>query len=210
MEIILATENRHKYEEISRILDKHKILLPSDLGLEYSFEENGKTYFDNAFGKALTLHKMTGKPVIADDSGLSVIALEGAPGLYSARYGSKEAGRMLSDKEKCQLILEQMSNITDREAFFVCNIVYMTSPYRFFCFQETVQGKINHKPVGENGFGYDPIFFIDEYEKTVAELEPNFKDKISHRGKACRQLKEVLQNEKVNKLRSEGSFPEEF
>jgi XTP/dITP diphosphohydrolase len=204
MEILLATGNRHKQEEIQRILTDHIILTPEDIGIEFEHDETGITYFDNAYGKALALHELTGRPVIADDSGLSVEAMDGAPGIYSARFGSEETGTNLSDREKYELLLKKLKNEKNRRAFFVSNMIYLTSKYRFFSCQETVEGEIAYKPEGSNGFGYDPVFYIKSLNATVAQLSATEKDAVSHRGKACRKVKEVLQNEKVNQLHSSG------
>ena len=131
MDILVATGNRNKIKELSQIMPEHRFLTPADLNIEYDYDETGTTYCENALGKALCLHKLVGKPVLAEDSGLSVPALNGAPGIYSARYGMKE-GLKLSDPEKNAYLLENMEGITDRRAFFVCSMVLVMNEYRYF------------------------------------------------------------------------------
>lgn len=192
MELIFATGNSHKKEELARILTGHTILMPSDIGVEFDFEETGTTYLENSLGKAMHLHKLTGKAVIADDSGLSVDALEGAPGLYSARYGDDIQGRKISHDEKMDLVLEKMKGIENRSAFFVCCMSLVLSPWRHFTVQETMEGVIADKKLGAGGFGYDPIFFIPDQGLTSAEISSDIKNRISHRAKAGHGMLQIL------------------
>ena len=193
MEIILATNNQHKKEEIQAILNEHKILTPSDLNINFQCEEDGKSYFENSYKKAATLYALTNKIVLADDSGLSVEALGGAPGIYSARYGST-LGLELSDAEKMDKLLNSLENKTNRRAYFVSNIVLYINPYRFYSVQETLEGEIANCKKGTNGFGYDPIFVLPDCKKHLAELAAEEKNAISHRGKAVAQIKKLLSN----------------
>jgi len=192
MEIVLATGNLHKKEELAEILKGHKVLLPSDLNSSFDCVEDGETYLDNALIKARALYKIVKRPVIADDSGISVPALGGAPGVYSARFGSEEAGRILESPERNQFLLKKMESTTDRQAFFVCSMVLMLDEYRIYTVQETFSGEIAHEPFGGGGFGYDPLFYLEEYGKTVAQLPSDVKNRISHRGKAGAALKEIM------------------
>ncbi len=195
MELILATGNPHKKEELSRILHPHSILIPSDLGVNFDAKETGTTYLENALIKARVLAESgEGKPVLADDSGLSVPALNGAPGVYSARYGSQEAGRELEAHERNELLLRNMSHLTgdDRKAFFVCCMVMILDDYRVFTAQETFSGIIADEPSGAGGFGYDPVFHLPRRGCSVAELDAVEKDLISHRGRAGLRIKAVL------------------
>lgn len=192
MDIVLATGNLHKKEELQEILKGHKILLPGDLNARFDCEENGESYLDNALIKAKALYKVVGRPVVADDSGISVPALGGAPGVYSARYGSEEAGRILESPERNAYLLKKMENITDRRAFFVCSMVLMLDEYRIYTVQETFSGEIGHEPFGGGGFGYDPLFYLQEYGKTVAQLPAEEKNRISHRGKAGAGIKAIM------------------
>jgi len=193
MDIILASNNKHKAEELKNIFIGHNIISPRELGIEFNFKENGKTYFENAFGKALALYKLAGKPVLSDDSGLSVIALNGEPGIYSARYGSKE-NIVLCDKEKNDLILSKMKYKKDRRAYFVCCMVLVFNEYRFFSAEDYISGIIAEKPEGSNGFGYDPIFYISEKGKTSAQLSNAEKNAISHRGRASKHILTIIEN----------------
>lgn len=192
MEIVLATGNLHKKEELSEILKGHKILLPSDLHCSFDCIENGKTYLDNALIKAQALYKMVKRPVIADDSGISVPALGGSPGVYSARYGSHEGDQPLESPERNAFLLKNMEKISDRKAFFVCSMVLMLDEYRIYTVQETFSGEIVREPSGGGGFGYDPLFFLEEYGKTVAQLPADIKNRISHRGKAGASIKNIM------------------
>jgi XTP/dITP diphosphohydrolase len=192
MEIVLATGNLHKKEELSEILNGHKILLPSDLNCTFDCVESGKTYLDNALIKAHALYKVVKRAVIADDSGISVPALGGAPGVYSARYGSVEGEKDLESRERNAYLLKNMKDITDRRAFFVCTMVLLLDEYRIYTVQETFSGMIALEPSGVEGFGYDPLFYLEEYGKTVAQLPGDLKNKISHRGKAGASIKNIM------------------
>ncbi len=192
MEIVLATGNMHKKEELEQILSGHKILIPSDLGLEFDCDETGTTFLANARLKAETLYTLTGRPVLADDSGLCVKALDGGPGIYSARYGS-ENGAQLSDRSRYELLLKNMEGVEDREAHFVCAMVLILAPYREFAVQETFDGRIADSPFGGGGFGYDPVFIDALSGKTAAELSAEEKNRVSHRGKAGRAMAALLE-----------------
>ncbi len=192
MEIVLATGNKHKKEELADILHPHSVLVPSDIDVRFDFPETGSTYLENAYGKAEHLFGMIGRPVIADDSGLSVPALGGEPGVYSARYGAEPNGKRLQAAERNRYLLEKMTGVTDRRAFFVCCMVLILEEYRFFVAEETVHGEITHEPAGTGGFGYDPVFSLPEWGKTIAELPEGEKNKISHRGKAGLRIKQII------------------
>jgi len=194
MKIYLATNNPHKKEEISKIFSSHTILMPRDAGIDFDFEETGTTYLENALGKAITLFRSLGEPVVADDSGLSVPALGGAPGIYSSRYGSEKPGEKLEQSERNKYLLAKMQGIQDRRAFFVCCMVLVLEDYRIFTAQETVHGTIIHEPKGSGGFGYDPLFYIEDFGKTVAELSEGEKNRISHRGRAGAVINAILNN----------------
>lgn len=193
MDILVATGNKNKIKELSQIMPEHRFLTPKDLNIEYDYDETGTTYYENALGKALCLHKMVGKPVLAEDSGLSVPALNGDPGIYSARYGMKE-GLKLSDTEKNAYLLKNMEGIKDRKAFFVCSMVLVMNEYRYFVVQETMEGEIAFEPAGENGFGYDPVLYIPASGKTVAQMCDDEKNALSHRGKAGRKMKLIIES----------------
>jgi len=193
MKIIVATGNLHKIEELNRILTGHELLLPSDAGIEnWDCEETGSTYLANAMLKAESLYDSLQCPVLADDSGINVAALNGAPGIYSARYGSAEKGRNLESEERNLFLLENMKGAADREAWFTCCMVLILDKYRVFTAQETFHGMITETPGGTGGFGYDPLFFLEEYGKTVAELPGDLKNRISHRGRAGQRIQSIL------------------
>jgi XTP/dITP diphosphohydrolase len=192
MDLILATGNSHKRDEFQAILPDYRILTPHDLGTSFNCEETGESFCENSLIKAAFLHTHAGgRPVIADDSGLCVRALEGAPGVRSARYGEEE-GKSLSSKEKYELLLKNLKGITDREAAFVCSLVLYINEYRYFIFQESCRGLIAEGPMGSGGFGYDPVFLIPETGKTMAELSEEEKNRISHRGRAGAALRNFL------------------
>lgn len=192
MDIIVATGNRNKIREFSQLMPEHNFLTPADLGMDFDFEENGSTYFENALGKAMYIHKKLGKPVIGEDSGLSVPALGGEPGIYSARYGSVD-GVKLGDSERNAYLLDKMKNIEDRRAFFVCSMVLVLGEYKFYSIQETMDGEVTLAPAGEGGFGYDPVFFHKGMGKTAGEMTPDEKNSVSHRGKACAKMKLLIE-----------------
>ncbi|WP_041623537.1 RdgB/HAM1 family non-canonical purine NTP pyrophosphatase [Spirochaeta thermophila] len=192
MTIYLASNNRHKKEEIAPLLSPHPLLLPEDAGIEFHCEERGATFLENALTKAQTLYDLVKAPVLADDSGLSVEALGGAPGVRSARFG-EEAGRSLSTEEKNALLLRMLHGESDRRAAFVSCMVLLLSPQRFYIVQETLEGAIAHEARGTHGFGYDPIFLLPD-GRHLAELSLEEKNRISHRGKAARKLRLLMED----------------
>lgn len=197
MTIVIATGNRHKAEEFSRIFSGHHIVLPEDRGIMFDPEETATTFYGNALIKARTLFELMGEPVIADDSGICVDALNGEPGVYSARYGATN-GIELSAEDRNKLLLSRMKGIPDRTARFVCNMVLYYGPDRFVSVQETLEGSIvTETGSGSGGFGYDPVLYLPEYGKTVAELSDDQKDLVSHRGKAARKLQIFLNSKKI-------------
>lgn len=193
MEIILASGNRHKLFELKEILKGHTVLLPEDIGIDFDFEETGSSYLENSYGKAYALFNRINRPVIADDSGLSVAALNGAPGIYSARYGSKD-GVLLEAPERNLFLLKQLKGMEDLSAEFICCMTLVLEENRFFVAQESFKGEITENSTGINGFGYDPVFYLPEYGKTLAELPEEEKNKISHRGKAGHRIARLLED----------------
>jgi XTP/dITP diphosphohydrolase len=194
--LLLASNNAHKREELARILAGHELVVPRDLGMDFDYEEGSESFHENALGKALRLFALAGgrsgiRGVIADDSGLCVDALGGRPGVHSNRYGS-EGGHLLSAGAKNGLLLRELGETPDRGASFVCALAFVLEVDRFFVFQEVLRGRIAHAPSGTGGFGYDPIFLVPEPATSVAELAPERKDAISHRGRAARRLRALL------------------
>ncbi len=188
MTIVLATRNKKKIEEISRIFvgyDVRFLTIDSFPGCP-EVQEDGKTFRQNSVKKALYIAKYTGCPTIADDSGLEVKVLGGAPGVYSARYAGNEA----DDKNNLNKLLLNMKGLEgeSRSARFVCCIAFALPDGNFKTFTGYAQGKIAKKPKGYNGFGYDPIFYPAGHERTFAEMSDAEKDALSHRGKALKRL----------------------
>lgn len=199
MKVILASKNQHKLTELSAILSQlgFEIALESEYGLDIDVEETGTTFEENSFLKADAVMKASGLPVLADDSGLMVDALDGAPGVYSARYGHKA-----SDKERTAYLLENMKDVPEerRGAKFVCVITCLFPDGRKIVARGECPGVIARAPHGENGFGYDPVFYLPELGMTYAELPSEQKNVISHRARAlqdfCRKYQEVQNHDK--------------
>ena len=213
MLVWFASGNLHKKKELSDILSADimsgdtlssaqksiELIIPSEAGIDFDPEETGSSFLENALLKAAALHKLLeerrpsaynrGDPVIADDSGLCVDALDGRPGIHSARYGGKE----LSAAEKNALLLSELGGSKQRSGRFVCAMILYYGPDHFYAAQETLEGElVNSAGAGAGGFGYDPILYIPELGRTVAELSDEEKNRISHRGKAARAIGRFL------------------
>lgn len=190
--IVFATTNEGKVKEIKEILGDFPIEVVSmkEMGITADIEENGATFEENSLIKARALVKLTGIPALADDSGLEVDYLNGEPGIYSARY----LGRDIDYDYKNNYIIDKLSGAKgeERSARFVCVISLVLPDGREFVERGVVEGLIGYEQKGENGFGYDPIFYLPEYEKTSAELPPEEKNRISHRGKALTAMKKLI------------------
>ena len=186
MKIILATNNANKLREAREIFSPLgiDILSQKDAGISVNPEENGKTFAENALIKARAVHELVKLPVIADDSGLCVDALDGAPGVYSARYAPENL--------LCETLLQNMQNVPDgeRTAKFVTAAVFIDENGKELCFEGVCSGTIAHERKGTNGFGYDPIFLYENV--SFAELDPEQKNAVSHRGKAFRKIYDYL------------------
>lgn len=194
MKLYFASSNRHKAEEMSRLLGGYELTLPKDEGIAFDPEESADSYIGNALIKARALYDIVKKPVLADDSGLEVDALKRAPGIHTARYGCTQ-DKQLSSVEQYTLLLENMKGKEDRSARFICSLVLFFSPERIYIIQESCEGYIALSPYGEGGFGYDPVFVVKERGVTAAELTGDEKDLYSHRGKAARRMKTLLEGE---------------
>ena len=192
-QIVLASGNKGKVREITQMLAGQSIeILPQSEFNVSEVEETGLTFVENAIIKARHAAEISGLPTIADDSGIEVDALHGAPGIYSARYGGIGA----SDQENLNKLLQDIESVADplRTARFQCVLVLMRhakDPTPIIC-QGTWEGTLLRQAVGENGFGYDPIFWLEDKQCTSAQLAPEVKDQLSHRGIALRQLVEIL------------------
>lgn len=197
MKLVIATRNPHKLKEIKEILNLSEIQIFSlnDFKNFPEIRETGKTFYENAYIKAKAINRYTNLPALADDSGLEVKALNNEPGIYSARYAGKNA----SDSDRIKKLLNKMKGVPfeKRKARFVCCMIFIDGRKIFnvtgFC-----EGYITTRPAGCNGFGYDPIFYIPDIGKTLAQLESGQKNIISHRANAVKKIKEILINE--NKL----------
>ncbi|AEJ19400.1 RdgB/HAM1 family non-canonical purine NTP pyrophosphatase [Gracilinema caldarium] len=191
MKLWLATNNEHKKRELEQIFSGHILVTPASAGLVFDPDETGSTFIENTLIKARVLYDLVHEPVIADDSGLCVDALDGRPGVFSARYGSTN-GKKLESWERNALLLKELEHETNRKARFVCSMVALFSHDRFYVVQETLEGEIIRESRGSGGFGYDPILYLPERGCTVAELSEDEKNRISHRGKAGKALAKLL------------------
>ena len=192
MKLVLASKNAHKLVEMRDILSQLgvEVVLESEVGVDVDVEETGATFEENAFLKARAVMEASGLPAIADDSGLMVDALNGAPGVYSARYG----GPGLDDAGRYRLLLENMRGVLDRKCRFVSAITLCMPSGDIVTARGECPGTLAYAPKGEDGFGYDPVFQPDGYTCSMAELRPEEKNAISHRGNALKILKEELRN----------------
>ena len=191
MKIYLASGNVNKKKEVQELLPSHKIVLPKDEGIEFDPEETGSTFFENAMIKAKALYHIVKAPVLADDSGICIDFLKGAPGVHSARYGSVE-GEHVSAEAGINKVLSELKGVKDRSARFACCMVFLLDEDRFYSVQETCEGRITGAPSGSGGFGYDPIFFVEKFGKTFAELTSEQKNSISHRGRALKAIIKLI------------------
>jgi XTP/dITP diphosphohydrolase len=192
--IVLASNNAGKVRELNALLcDRDKQIVPQSEFALPSVAENGLTFVENALIKARFASEQTGLPALADDSGLQVNALGGQPGIHSARF----AGENARDADNCALLLEKMRAVPSeqRQARFYCVLVYLRhsqDPTPLIC-QGSWAGSILTAPQGENGFGYDPVFYVPQYRCSVAQLSPDVKNQLSHRGQALAKLRHALQ-----------------
>ena len=192
--IILASNNKNILREISEKVKTFniKIISQSEAGYDIEIEETGKTFQENAILKAETIYKIANTPVIAEDSGLEIDALNGEPGIYSGRY----AGPKATNKDRIEKILNLLKNVEDnkRTARFKCALCYIDKKGEKHIFEESCEGKITNEPCGTAGFAYDPIFLYGT--KTFAQMTEEEKNKISHRGKTINKFIEYLKEEK--------------
>ncbi len=216
MKIYLATGNKNKKREMSEILSDHKIVTPDDEGIAFNPVENGTTFYENSIIKAKDLFSKVHCPVIADDSGICVDALGGIPGIYSSRYGGPDFPKGKPDGSKTpqnlqnRFLIESLNKVLEsgktdcstflngpRSAHYTCAMVLYLGADRVFVAEETMEGTIVNRiedSAGSGGFGYDPIFFLPQYQKTAAQLSAEEKNAISHRGKATRALVSLIKN----------------
>jgi len=190
MKLVLASNNAHKLSEFREMLERTDIAILSqrEAGLHLEVEETGVTFEENAFLKAEAACRALGIPAMADDSGLVVSALDGQPGVYSARYG----GEGLDDEGRYRLLLRNMEEKADRSAMFVSAIVCVFPNGDVLRARGECHGVILRAPRGENGFGYDPVFYIPELGRSMAELTMEEKNAISHRGAALVEFRKIF------------------
>ena len=186
---VLASNNKGKLKEMREILSELGIDVMSqkEAGIASEPEEDGTTFEENAIIKAKAAMEASGLPAIADDSGIAVDALNGEPGIYSARYGD-----CASDEERVEYLLKNMENEEHRAAKFVSSIAVTFPNGDVLTTIGECHGTLTYAPVGENGFGYDPIFYMEQFGRTLAEVTPEEKNSVSHRGRALRAMKEKL------------------
>ena len=197
MEFVIATQNKGKLAEMRRILEPlgHTVISAKEAGFTQDVAETGTTFAENAYLKAKAVMEATGLPALADDSGIAVKALGGAPGIYSARYGGDPT---LDDWGRLQLLLQNTAQVPDgqRQAKFVAAIALVYPDGRQIAVQGEVHGELLRQPVGEGGFGYDPIFYYPPAGKSFAQLTAEEKNQVSHRARALRSLVEKLSEER--------------
>lgn len=186
MKLIIASNNKDKIKEMKAILSPYfeEIVSMREAGIEHETLEDGETFLQNAEKKAREIAEISGCCAIADDSGLCVDALGGAPGIYSARF----CGRHGDDKANNRLLLEKLEGIADRSAHYTCAIALAYPGGSLVTAEDYFYGEIGYEEKGDYGFGYDPLFVLPEYGCTSAEITPEEKNRISHRGKALRAL----------------------
>ncbi len=194
MRFVLATKNKGKLAEFKKLLDLPEIeLLSMDQFPELKhikIKEDGSTFLENAIKKAKEVSRLSGIPAIADDSGLVVCALGGRPGVYSARF----AGESATDEQNNLKLLEEMKGKPDRRAAFVCVLAVASPKGKVFTYEGRCDGLITETPLGDKGFGYDPVFYYPPLKKTFAQMDAEEKNRISHRAVAIKKLRDDIQN----------------
>lgn len=197
MRVVLASQNRHKLAEIQAILAQYdmELVLQSDLGIHVDVDETGTSFEENSELKARAVVEATGLPAIADDSGLCVDVLDGAPGIYSARYGAPDC---VTDRDRLNYLLKNMRGVRseERTARFVCVITLLYPNGRKLVARGTCEGMIAFEPSGDDGFGYDPVFYIPSQGCTFAQMGAERKNRISHRANALLRLEQMLEDKK--------------
>ena len=200
-EIIIASKNRGKISEIKGIIDVESLFYHDldSLGFNDEIAETGSSFEENALLKARAVYERYGLPVVADDSGLTVDYLRGAPGIFSARFSGPGA----TDRENNELLLSMLEGVPPglRSAYFVCCACFLYDNDRYVTTEGRVGGFITYEPEGENGFGYDPVFYLPGYRKTIAQLAEEEKNLISHRAVSFRKLKPHIEEHFTNQQR---------
>lgn len=193
--LLVASNNQHKIKEYQEMFSGYqvKIFSPKELGINVNPDENGETYEENSLIKARALAEFSKMPIIADDSGLNVVALNNFPGIHSSRFADSCGGNKYANPK----LIEKLQGFSDKSAFFTCVITLLNVEEKPLVFKGICPGKILDKPEGEGGFGYDPIFYSDEAKQCFGSAPEEIKNKYSHRAKAMAQLIEYLKSKKL-------------
>lgn len=195
MELVFASNNINKLEQVKLLLDNDKVLMPKDIGIEgFDVIEDGHTLKENAFKKANELYKLCKKRVFSDDTGLFVKALDNRPGIYAHRYAGEDA----TDKDNRDKLLDELSDKANRDAYFLTVICFIDEDGKDYYFEGRLDGIISEIELGDGGFGYDKIFYVKKYEKSLGQMDINFKNQISHRGLAMKEFKKFLEDKYEN------------
>lgn len=195
MELVFASNNINKLEQVKLLLDNDKVLMPKDIGIEgFDVIEDGHTLKENAFKKANELYKLCKKRVFSDDTGLFVKALDNRPGIYAHRYAGEDA----TDKDNRDKLLDELSDKANRDAYFLTVICFIDEGGKDYYFEGRLDGTISEIELGDGGFGYDKIFYVKKYEKSLGQMDINFKNQISHRGLAMKEFKKFLEDKYEN------------
>lgn len=195
MELVFASNNINKLEQVKLLLDNDKVVMPKDIGIEgFDVVEDGLTLKANAYKKASELYKITKRKVFSDDTGLFVKALDNRPGIYAHRYAGEDA----TDKDNRDKLLEELADKDCRDAYFLTVICFIDEDGKDYYFEGRLDGTIANKELGNGGFGYDKLFYVKKYDKSLAQMDINFKNQISHRGLAMKELKKFLEERYEN------------
>ncbi len=195
MQLVFASNNINKLEQVKLLLENDKVVMPKDVGVEgFDVVEDGLTLKENAYKKAHELYKITNKKVFSDDTGLFVEALDGRPGIYAHRY----AGDNATDKDNRDKMLDELKDSTNRKAYFETVICFIDDDGKDYYFEGRLNGEIADKELGAGGFGYDKIFYVEKYGKSLGQMDLDFKNQISHRGLAMKEFKKFLDEKYEN------------
>ena len=194
-DLLVASNNQHKIKEYQEMFDGYEVKVhsPKELGINVNPDENGTTYEENSLIKAKALAEFTNMPVIADDSGLNVVALNNFPGIHSSRFADSWGGNAVANLK----LIEKLAEFPDKSAFFTCVITLLNVEEKPIVFKGICPGRILDKPEGEGGFGYDPIFYSDEAKQCFGTAGEQIKNKFSHRAKAMEQLIKYLNSKNL-------------
>lgn len=195
MQLIFASNNINKLEQVKLLLENDKVVMPKDVGVEnFGVVEDGITLKENAYKKAHELYKITKKKVFSDDTGLFVEDLDGRPGIYAHRYAGEDA----TDQDNRDKMLEELKDSNNRKAYFKTVICFIDDDGKDYYFEGRLDGEIADKELGDGGFGYDKIFYVEKYGKSLGQMEIDFKNQISHRGLAMKEFKKFLDKKYEN------------